>query len=1753
MSFFQDIFGKAKDIIDGGKDVVYTRPKKYEPEPYKVSQSTPSLTKLRSTIQPKTPVKFGVNVKPTIPTQTPLATANTSQEKMLERPTGGKLVIPSVIKAAVQGTARGALATEFYALDRIRGVNPESAKKLEFVPKSWLSKKVFGEEPVSVKSEAINPLIAMGASPRAADKYGVPLLFALTAADLVTGGGKKKLLQNALVGANDFKSARTVLKNYGLNDEAIKALKLETKVVGIKNSKQADEFVNQIEKAVENSKKVLTQHGIKKQMTTAELDTLDNYSDFIEGKNLTKDFEPRDLVSDADNLATKFELEKKDLPDLRMAGKEIDAPTPNRAGRQDIIPPKPPTPKPVSVSSGNLSIEAKKYKSAEDFVKAYRKNKVFHGTDNIGSIGLKDSVLKSGFKQDGLGKSSRSNPIFFTENRRYAKVYGRDLFEFSLPKDFRTLDVLNEGQAREFVKNATDKSQAQKIVDGAINQYKSGSDTWSYLDDSNFLDFIKEEGYDALRMVENRKGDTIDFTGELFNKDVYSHAVLSADEIPVTLSKTKSQLTDIYNKANPPKKKGILQTIKDMTPAERQGGFALAKPKEFPTKKPAPIKIETTTPAIRKAIKNKSANAEKIGELSTRIDIAEEALANDPARSLARYAGKDGLPEVTGKGKSVFSRKGDELADQAGFRDSEEAREAYSKYRVEKEAVKDLRDTLKPIKGERTLANKVSRVASTVSAERRSYIRFLQDQFQLTDGEIKKLTFGRDLQRMGESEFKGFVENMERRAVQVANTKQAKWELMALLEDKHFVKVDNYRKVQKLPTIGNMNETQLREYAKTLEQFVPGDEFLSPRTLETVSRTELGDVSTMREVREHLWNELKKDPQFTNLKLEDLENLKATSLDNWRYDTALAEKNPFYNLVVNRTQTEMMRGKASFLKIQDEINRLTVLANNSRKKTIFGKVKASVVPRQNQIITYLEATGDAKTVAMKNLTKEELDLASYMESYYSGALDHLVSINELRGSRYADAYFTHTKKQFLEKWSDDSFIDAVHDIFKSQKDVAQTAKIIDQDTGQILAKNKFFKYTLRRTGTGEPSQNATKVFLDYAEQMERKKMLDRIIPEIDVYTQALTPNKLTGKGLELDRSLKTFVNKYLNNKKGRRENFGGLIEQGGKLDVALRLGNTFVSLKDLAGNIFAGAATFVGEGVMTYQALGKKGLATAVKRRLWDTGLKGIGNPNASKILKEAEPFLGRNVWTELLEPNVALTDKALTGIFAPFAQASVESNKLFLLGRISKKELASGKLSPARLAELRLEAGRWRDMGSDVKSIYGATSGGATVNKYKGWAIPIARTNIKNLVDLTKRLKSGDFKGALTSREFQETYRAIELTTAIYFVGQYAMADVDQDTFLGKLYARIQLEALTIMGGVDPRMFVSVPRLVSFLEKLTENLVSLASLEKYIGSGKDYEEGDLKGGSALKRQFTPSFIKQFQTSKTSTGVKDLDIAIKSQSKEKETTTDKVETLTNELAKLSPEEAVTRLKELSTTDKPLALKVRDKLRLINKRKDWSKEDEGVYKLGVTNGARAKYVYNKGKAMGKEAGNAYFKEMFDKGVISKTVLGQIKELATTKTPVKTTTKERTAIETVGAYATAFLTDPGNAAKALFTKEELGKVEGNLVEMKRFYGTDFRAEDGSEAYIYEQLKAMGIKASERSNYNLEHIVPVSAGGDSSPSNLRVVTREVHNSYTPVDIALGKAVKGGTLTRKEASKLARDFKNGIITKETVYETIK
>jgi len=92
----------------------------------------------------------------------------------------------------------------------------------------------------------------------------------------------------------------------------------------------------------------------------------------------------------------------------------------------------------------------------------------------------------------------------------------------------------------------------------------------------------------------------------------------------------------------------------------------------------------------------------KIYELETQIGELEETLNWSPLRQLSKYANKrtGELPEVLGKGKGIFGRKGDQLITELGFKDSEIARESYLAYNQSRKQLNQLKEQLRNVKKE---------------------------------------------------------------------------------------------------------------------------------------------------------------------------------------------------------------------------------------------------------------------------------------------------------------------------------------------------------------------------------------------------------------------------------------------------------------------------------------------------------------------------------------------------------------------------------------------------------------------------------------------------------------------------------------------------------------------------------------------------------------------------------------------------------------------------------------------------------------------------------------------------------------------------------------------------------------------------------------------------------------------------------------------------------------------------------------------
>lgn len=742
-----------------------------------------------------------------------------------------------------------------------------------------------------------------------------------------------------------------------------------------------------------------------------------------------------------------------------------------------------------------------------------------------------------------------------------------------------------------------------------------------------------------------------------------------------------------------------------------------------------------------------------------------------------------------------------------------------------------------------TIARKKYNERLKVFRDRKARVRAAKDFFGLSDSEFKKIGGARDIQTMGESEFQGFLNHIQVQAEKSILRSQAMELLVGQIQEKQLKRYDNLRRAMKLPAIDKMTTEQIKEFDAALEFSQEGDEFFTQRQLETVKNTELKGIKTVREARERLSARL-------NMPLTSLGSIQvAPSLDRLRFDAAIAEANPFYGMIVAETNTATLEAESRFMAIEEQANKLIKAARKSRSRGIIDRL----TPKDSRIFSYLEST-DKSGLAL-DMTKEELEAAEFIRRSYEEMRDYLVKNGMLE--KYRENYITHVRKGFLETLRDDGIVEAFRDLIAQQQEDEATFNILSADTGNILPLEKFFQFSLKRTGGIKPTENVATAFLSYTRAFEKKRALDGLIPKLDIYTYSIEPKRATKTGLLMDRSLKRFLNDYLNNKKGRRFDFGGFLRQGGKADLALRSVRALTTILDLGLSLPGGIASNVGEQSTNFVQMGVKAYIKGSARYATFKG---------RRFLKKYRNFTGKNPWSELAEASKGVGDRFNAGLFILFRDAQVRANQQFLLGSITDEEYKTGEITPQRLGELNIAMGRWRVV-DGAKSIIGSTSAGGVLTQYKTWAVPIFRTTLKDITTIVGNIKDKGLAKALYSREGAELFRSIMvLGTVALIVKSLVSSDKDTEkekTFFEKLVDKSVRDLLSTIGVFDPTFFASEPRVLAFFGDLAAAIKSIGLLEEYADDASDgsYEAGDLKGAKKLKKTITPMLIKQFDAS----------------------------------------------------------------------------------------------------------------------------------------------------------------------------------------------------------------------------------------------------------------------------------------------------
>ena len=709
---------------------------------------------------------------------------------------------------------------------------------------------------------------------------------------------------------------------------------------------------------------------------------------------------------------------------------------------------------------------------------------------------------------------------------------------------------------------------------------------------------------------------------------------------------------------------------------------------------------------------------------------------------------------------------------------------------------------------------------------RKASIRNIRDYLGLTDDDLRKVD-KRDIRLMSNLEFKIFKDGLFAKAVEMSENRWAKLELLNLIYTRRLQKVENLQQALKLPPISQMSKGQLESLFAILSNYDVGDKFLSVRQLERVDMVpNLKGIRTWREAKEKLAEE-------AGMTVEDLSKIKYSWSDDYRWDSALYERDPFYRLLVGETTTLLMGAQIKYNDLEKEYNRLAKASDKSRRRAILERA----IPQDKQVFDYTETEpGREKDALAKKMTPEQLTLAGFIQDYLGKALEYLVESRALEQGR--KNYFPHMGRSFWEGWKDDGFMSAVKGLMESYEQDQEIFNILAGDTGHILPMEKFFAHSLHRAGQLTPSKNIHRVFLAYAKLFEKKRALDILIPKMVIYTKALTPEKETPRGLEFDRSIQAFVNEYINNKKGRRTDFGRKLPQGGTADVGLNSLMTLTALLDLGGNIAIGLASLVGEQGSNYVMLGGTDYVKGAARMRTTKG---------KLILQKYRAFTGRSLWEEFTDSGQEAPAKAMLILFGLFHINTVASNKQFLLGSLTAEEYSAGKIGGKRLAEIQLNMGRFRVVGG-TSSIVGSTSLGRAGTQYKRWAAPILSSTAKDI----KTFIAGRAEGSrFTTKEAREIYRIIGLTSVALMVG--SLGGDDDESLWGRVKAKAYRESMSLIQGLDSGFWLSAPRVMTFLVALGKNIQQLSKMEGY------KKKPGLKGVEGFKRQFTPAIARQFR------------------------------------------------------------------------------------------------------------------------------------------------------------------------------------------------------------------------------------------------------------------------------------------------------
>ena len=242
------------------------------------------------------------------------------------------------------------------------------------------------------------------------------------------------------------------------------------------------------------------------------------------------------------------------------------------------------------------------------------------------------------------------------------------------------------------------------------------------------------------------------------------------------------------------------------------------------------------------------------------------------------------------------------------------------------------------------------------------------------------------------------------------------------------------------------------------------------------------------------------------------------------------------------------------------------------------------------------------------------------------------------------------------------------------------------------------------------------------------------------------------------------------------------------------------------------------------------------------------------------------------------------------------------------------------------------------------------------------------------------------------------------------------------------------------------------------------------------------------------------------------------------------------------EDRVKELDKLQEKDEKVYNKVVDII--TNFKKGVTVEQYKIKQLGIKNGERAQEIWNQRNKIKDFAERVKFlDELEDHNILNEDVRSQIDQIKKGKLKPgfqeKEPQKDSNVIDVVVTYAKALGVDPVTAFNRIFTGQKIRRIDNRTIIVERLPITESQAikkERGAEKDVI-----------------LDHTIPLQLGGSNSKNNLKLVPKIEWEEYTPIENAIGRALRNKKISKKKSVELIESFKEKVITADDVLNALK